>query len=689
MGTPVESRSVPLSRVHRLRDLGRRDRLIALALALALLFAPFTSALRLFGWWTPNGDDALIELRARDVATPRTPLVGQPSSSGQYGHQERNAAHPGPIEFYLLAPAERLIGGGAGMLSTVAAVTAFSVLVAAWAVFRQLGRGGGLAAALALAAVLWTAGAAVMVDPLSSSVGRFPLLCSVVLLWCLVCGDARLLALTCAVLSFTFQQHLSVVPATAVVTGVGVVGLGVALVRRGVFRDPVVRREAGRNTVLAAAVGLVLWAPVLYEQFTRSPGNLERIVRYAGDNTRRSVGYGAALRQLAHAVGLPPLLGRTEVSGSDLLASVPVLTWVSALAAGALLTIGAMAWRKRNPRLAALVVMAGGVALGGLFNGSNVPDSLEQIRIAFYHWTFTLAFLELLILLVAIGSPLWRWYQERSTASGPAVRLLAGPVVALLVFAPAFANLFVSRADNRMFLFMPKGSFDRIEHEVRRHLPAIGQPTLLLSTTAISFSGVYEATAARLIADGVDVVFPRAYAGSVADARLVDYRTVRSAIVLATGIGGPPAGVPGTLIATADPAPGFERDAFAQLVRQARSARKPVLGIQLERRLQRQVIEHVAPSGLGKFASTVSVDEQRTIEKLLTKINVKPVEALSRRSVLSLLAAAPMVEPVLDHAALERAARTFPTVQGAALQATHLSAYLLTRSQLLLFAPPP
>ena len=202
----------------------------------------------------------MIELRARDVFTSRAPLVGQPSTSGHYGQDDRNAAHPGPIEFYLLAPAERLLGGGVGMLSTTAVLNGFCVLVAAWGVFRQLGRWAGLAAAAALAAVMWTTGARVMVDPLSSSIGRFPLLCSVVLLWCLMCGDVRLLALTCAVVSFTAQQHLSVVPTIAFVSVVGGVGLGMALVRGGVFKNRVRRQEAiaepiGRRRSRASSCG--------------------------------------------------------------------------------------------------------------------------------------------------------------------------------------------------------------------------------------------------------------------------------------------------------------------------------------------------------------------------------------------------------------------------------------------------
>jgi len=153
-GEPTSTASSRLPTVHRVRDLGPRDRLIALALGLVPLVAPVSAAARQFGTWSPAGDDALIEIRARDVATSQRPLIGQPSSSSLYGKRERNAAHPGPIEFYLLAPAEWLLGGGMGMLSTIAVISGASVVIAAWAVFRQLGRGAGLAAAVARAAQL-------------------------------------------------------------------------------------------------------------------------------------------------------------------------------------------------------------------------------------------------------------------------------------------------------------------------------------------------------------------------------------------------------------------------------------------------------------------------------------------------------------------------------------------------------
>jgi hypothetical protein len=462
-----------------------------------------------------------------------------------------------------------------------------------------------------------------------------------------------------------------VVPATLVITAIGVLGLVVALLRGGITgrttRGAALRRQAMRSAALAAAVGLVLWAPVLYEQFSRSPGNIERIARYAGDKSRGDVGYGSALRQVAHAIGLPPLLGRINVTGPELLARLSPLTLVSALAAVGLLAAGAVLWRRREPRLTALVVMAGAVALGGLFNGANVPVSLEQIRIAFYHWTFTLAFLELLILLLAVGPPVWRWYAAREPARQSAVRALAGPVVVLVVLVTGVANLVVHRRDNQPLLLIAKRTIDHIESEVQANTPKMAQPTLLLSTEYLAFSGTYEAIASRLIADGIDIKFPADRRDYVADRHLVDYRTVQSGIVLAFGIGGPRTDIPGTIIATANPAPGLDRQALARLFRQVRSGAKVVLGRPLERALRSRV-------------------DGPTIRASLLSIAEDPAKVLANRLVLRLLVKAPLVSPALDSADLARVLRTFPTAQGVAMSATHLSLYRLDRPQLLQFA---
>src|ERR687888_530085 len=75
---------------------------------------------------------------------------------------------------------------------------------------RQLGPPAGVIAAIVLSGILFTTGMSSLIDPVSSRVAGYPLLCGAVLLWCVLCGDVRLLPLTAAVVSFAAQQHLSV-----------------------------------------------------------------------------------------------------------------------------------------------------------------------------------------------------------------------------------------------------------------------------------------------------------------------------------------------------------------------------------------------------------------------------------------------------------------------------------------------
>src|ERR671925_629205 len=93
----------------------------------------------------------------------------------------------------------RALGPALGMLTVSLVITGGAVLIAAWATFRQLGPVGGALGAVVLS----------LVNPVSSNIAGYPVLCSLVLLWCLTCGDLRLLPLTTAVLSFAAQQHLS------------------------------------------------------------------------------------------------------------------------------------------------------------------------------------------------------------------------------------------------------------------------------------------------------------------------------------------------------------------------------------------------------------------------------------------------------------------------------------------------
>ncbi len=381
---------------HRLRDLDRRGALAAGALALLLLLVPALAAVANHGRWVPQGDDALIELRARDVGTSRMPLVGQPSTSGSYGEKAANVAHPGPIEFIALAPSVRLFGPTTGFFVVTAAITGACLLVVSWVLFRQAGpRAGCLGAALG-ALACFTAGAGGVVEPISSNAGRFPLLAAAVLAWALLCGDLKLAPLAAAVWSYAAEQHLSILPASAVVAGIAVVGAAWWIWRR----DPQLSRRAQAAWVAAAgAVGVVLWWPVWWQQLTGHPGNISALASYSGDSTRQDLGARSAVGQVARVLGPRPFLGRSGVVGWDLVAHVPF----GLALAGIVVVLGVVAagtwWARDDHRLVAAGLVLGALVVAGLATGTNIPDSPEQGRLAFYHWAFALSFFEVVVLV--------------------------------------------------------------------------------------------------------------------------------------------------------------------------------------------------------------------------------------------------------------------------------------------------
>jgi hypothetical protein len=668
--------------VHRLADLDRRGLAVALVLAGLVLLAPLQALWRVQPTWVPSGDNALIELRARDVGTSRTPLIGQPSTSSNYGVSEQNVSHPGPLQFYLLAVPVRLFGGPMGMLVTTVALISACALVVLWVFFRQLGITGGFAAAIALAAVMFTTGAASLVNPVSSNMAGYPLLATAALCWALFCGDSRLLPLTAAVASFTAQQHLSVVGVTAVLVVAGLGGLLVGAWRSGELRDRAARRRWTFLGITTLALSVVLWLPVIIQELTGDPGNLSAIADFGTDGTRSGLGVGSALTQLTHAAGLLPLLGRTELSGYDLLSPLSVGTIVSALV-GAVLLIGLAWWRRReDPRWSRLVVMAGVLAVGGLVSGASVPEGPERLRLVFYHWALALDVLLLVAWLVLIRRvvPLVasRWRGTRGAAAHrapsrlPAPRPLAAAVVAILVLVPVVVNPFLDRSSSGLtaaYSKVPRQTIDSLVAQIKAHRAELPGPTLLLTRGGQYIDGVGEALGARLADEGVPVVFPKWSKGYVADDRVVDPKTVRSALVLVITPNGPPP-VPGKRIAAASPVPGFDRGEYRKLVQQAQSVEddQVVLGPKLEVRL----------------------DQLPTMQRALTRAALQKLpeyapDLFRQRGPLALLADAPPVSPKLDHDLLVDLRDHFPDAQRDGISAFSTDVYVLDRPELLDF----
>ncbi|WP_426573499.1 hypothetical protein [Aquihabitans sp. McL0605] len=471
--------------MHRLRDLAARQRWLVLAIALALV-APFAASVINSARvdWTPSNDEALIALRVHEVFSAHPPLTGQPSTASHYVKDDPPPRHPGPIEFYLLAPTVKLLGSDLGMPIGVGIINAGSVLIAAWVVFRRGGVMAGLLGSVVISSLAWSEGPALLTDPISSNAGGIPMLALAALAWAIVDGDIRLLPLTALVLAYVAQQHLAVL---GVALGISLyIGLGVLLsvvawlrwrrTRAGTDppTDPVDAAIAGVPETTApvvddsvpdpvgplpwilgaVGVSLVAWLPVLIDQLWGS-GNISRMGRFAQSSEREVQGFWSGVHQGLRALGAPPLVLRTRLSGVDMFAPLS-----KAAIAGSLLVIVALVAiavldRRRNRSRATLAVTALVTALIGAYNGTNVPASLEAQRINFYRWMFVTSVLAWIALLWALGSWLARRraVAERSPQLRPIVAGVALVAIALIPVASiGFAGPRVRR-DQALFDF--------------------------------------------------------------------------------------------------------------------------------------------------------------------------------------------------------------------------------------------
>jgi hypothetical protein len=560
--------------VHRLRDLDKRGRSVAALFAVLLCLAPLLAFVWATPDWAPANDPALMAVRALDVGTARTPVSGQPSTSGHQVDDDLLVTHPGPIHFYLLAVPVRVFGAATGMVLVSVLITAVCVLIAAWAAFRQLGPPGGILAALALGTIMFTTGAATLVNPVSSNIARYPVLCSMVLLWCLLCRDMRLLPLCVAVVSFAAQQHLSVLPALGVA-----VGLTAAVVAwtnwhrwRQVAIWPLHRTNVGRSVLVAG----VLWLPVMVQELFGDRGNLSAILQFGGSDSRETVGLASSVRQVVRATGLPPLLGQLRVDGHWLLESPSPGGW-----AAALLVLGAVAalgwrWRRDEPRRAAMVVMAGILLVAGLVTGSQVPDTLEQSRLALYHWTWPFLF----FLVVILGLGLYDLVERTSLASVGVLRPALAGAVALAVAVPALANPSLERPSNRLveaYSPLRHEDFAQLADQILDHADALGDNTVVAERAADPqgslLRGLGSGLSLELLERGVDVRFSSWYPQVVHEGRIVHRDDLDSALVLVTDEDGEPftKDVPGTLVAELRHST-IDNEALASLIRTAESA---------------------------------------------------------------------------------------------------------------------
>ena len=366
----------PSARPRSARLLGWVLRLEVLAVLVALVPVATAIARALVSRWIPMGDNALVEMRSRDVfSLDHFPLLGTWSSASLTAGRDLN--HPGPLLFDLLAPFTAVFGGPAGVAIGIGLLNGASIVGCALVGWRVMGRTGALAATLVAGTLAWTLGSVLLTDPWNPHPLVLACLLMLLLTWGVACGDLVLLPWLFAVASLCLQVHLGYAYLVPSLCLTALAGLAVVMRRRWRL-DPAARATDGRRVLRvvawSVAVLLVLWAQPLYEQlFGAGEGNLSRILSSTGGD-EATIGVPLAVRLVATVAALPPWWGRSSFTGSitytpfdaDGVTVSPTDLPSVGVSALALLALGAvmlllavLAWRRRDRPVVVAVAVAG------------------------------------------------------------------------------------------------------------------------------------------------------------------------------------------------------------------------------------------------------------------------------------------------------------------------------------------
>jgi hypothetical protein len=710
---------------HRLRDLDRRGKLWAGGFAFVLLLAPVLAFVDVVSDWAPFNDPALIGIQSLEVGTRDTPLTGQPSTSAHYVEADRHVNHLGPLHAYMMAGPIRLFGPAVGMLSISVVIIGAAALLMAWAFFRRLGPTGGIVGATLVGLVMFTTGAATLMTPVSSNMAGYPLLCSAVLLWCVMRGDLRLLPLATGVTAFAAQQHLSVVPAVAVLAPAAVVGmlwhwqrtggrddmahLWLYLRRKGEAageaglreRFPALARLTGW-TGAALVVGVLLWSPMLTQEVTDDHGNLSALVELSRDSDRPTLGMSSAVNQVTHVLSVPPLLGRTDIESNSavqlLLENPPWTATASALAVLALVALLGVLWAGQ-PDKRSLTVWVGVLIVAGLVNGSSVLDSIEQWRMVLYHWIWPLTLFTALVLALGVidgvRALLARLNLDRVKTAARSARPAFASLALVAIALPALVNPNLDRPSNELNQF--RAGFERryVEELVSQILDereAIDEPVVMLSTGAEGFMDAREPVTLYLLDEGVDAQLTSFARDFVADRRVARDDHDTSGLLIVHDYTPEWREVEaGTLIADVTTVDSFDSEAFDTARAKVEAVDTFTFGPEIEQVVEAAHDEWVRAAEEGRLAE-ISPDSagEITMEEFvafgilhkLDMLHTNPAEALSDPDLLDLLLEHPMADPVLEPELLERLSASDDDTSRPTTSPLRLRVYLLAPHEL-------
>ena len=350
-------------------SVGHRSRfswqaIVAVALTM-LALSPFIAvvATRTGDEHVPIYDEAVVDLRTRDVFSEDPPLIG-PFSRYRW-------SHPGPLMFVVPAltglpfghPAWATLVGGAILQGLAVALVA----VLAW-------RRGGLVLLVVALGGLGMAYSAmgdwIVLIPLNVAIAYPYLVLLALLTWSLAEGSRWSWVGIAVVATLLVQSHL----------GYAILALACILLAAGLTatRARLTGGEVVVPILVALGSALVLWLPPLVQQLTSELGNLGFIVdHFTGDAPYDPLGWRAGAEVMA-AEFRPPLPwfgGSDPVIGSTPLAAGASIGWL----AGPAMLLGAAALaarRRRSARAGALVVLGAVLGTAALVSATRVTDEV-------------------------------------------------------------------------------------------------------------------------------------------------------------------------------------------------------------------------------------------------------------------------------------------------------------------------
>jgi hypothetical protein len=468
--SPPEERGVPTTR------------LLTAVVLLAVNIPIVVAAVRaLASGWQPVGDNGILLVRARDVATSHHPLLGSWTSASLVLDKDVN--NPGPLYFDVIAPSVKVLGPWVGAAVGVMLVNMAASSLAVLAARRLSGTASMVSVAIVTVGLQFAMGSELLFDMWQPNALVLPFLAFLVVVTVLATGDLVMAPWVVGLGSLIVQTHMSHAALVSALTVVGAVGC--VLSRRGRDAPPAWKRPMG----LTALVAVVAWIQPVVEQFTgRGEGNLSRIVAAATAGDTSAIGWSRATRLAVEITAMGPWFTRTSYARAvpptapdgpihGIVGLDAALAVLVALAVGLALVAG-WARRQGDRGTATMVIMAGAALAATCAALATSPVNYIALAIHQMRWAWPIAAFLTAALLTASFTAL----QSRPRVHRQA--LIAGAALAALV---AIANLPAHRSDTT-------GPIDTAEYldtglELMSQLDALeGRGTVLYDPSTLVFA---------------------------------------------------------------------------------------------------------------------------------------------------------------------------------------------------------